>query len=742
MAVPQVNDPAAYIIYRDVPAGEPYDATSALSFFPPKGSDELFDALRLSFPHLKTHSERMRDAIIQFLLEERQVEQFELSPATTMESSQLTWPSASSGSTSNFSSPDLLNYATPASFSSSPQIQEAPQPSTAMSYQSSPPSLDQMTGVFSLSSNPQPKQRVRRKMTDAEKIEYRKRRIVKACDKCAKRKRKCPHNQAEMKTVPTPTISTKSNSPQSTLSTHPAPRPSNPSFPQTFDGNFDPSSFGGFDDFNMFDDPLPEASVDDFFHFEHFEDSNTLFDTTTHDPFAPSHMPRQYSIATRGAQYSGAELLSHRIPLHDRNENPSAEFPTFPSLDLPAMIPDSQTQAHNHPSQRAVRDLRTDGPLSSSRITIEAVENHPGSTNVDPLRSSNAVLRAIRGRPSLTSSDDRTPMLSDQTLDTPGRQSQVIGSCSHRELATTSTSVSMLSESSAQGYAALQGRPQSTRLTKTPVVATQAADSSEGSRREASLGEGICRSDNLATELYMLRRRLPAMRRPVSHTNRADIANVAAKTVDVNIRSQQSPEQLSAQANGGLGNGILRTVREKSGLLQTNDRAQGVTRRSTNGLAAGAHDASPSQNIALALAVPSNAGLVYQDRLSDHVRYRDHHGRPEALGLPQLAYALGALALLAMFLPGISALCAAFLLTTQSSGMPEGIVKCTSKNSSWLSACVRNSRSDVEFRVLKKRQYIRGGGSQAGLSLFEAGPNAWLCGLMDPYRLTPVFTFG
>lgn len=271
MAVPQINPPA-YIIYRDVPLGETYDATSPLSFFPPKGSDELFDALREAFPHLKSHSERMRDAMIQFLLEERLGEQFELSPATTMESSQVTWPSVSSGSTSVFSSPDLLNFATPASFSDSPQLHQS---STAPSSQPSPPSLDQMTGVFSLSSNPQPKQRIRRKMTEAEKIEYRKRRIVKACDKCAKRKRKCPHNQAEMKTIPTP--STKSTSPLSALATEPSERQSHTEIPMTFDESFDPTAFGSFGDFNMFDDPLPELSVDDFFHFEHFEDTGPLF---------------------------------------------------------------------------------------------------------------------------------------------------------------------------------------------------------------------------------------------------------------------------------------------------------------------------------------------------------------------------------------------------------------------------------------------------------------------------------
>jgi hypothetical protein len=52
-----------------------------------------------------------------------------------------------------------------------------------------------MTSVFSLSTTEQPKQRVRRKMTPDEKADYRKRRIVKACESCSKRKRKVglPH---------------------------------------------------------------------------------------------------------------------------------------------------------------------------------------------------------------------------------------------------------------------------------------------------------------------------------------------------------------------------------------------------------------------------------------------------------------------------------------------------------------------------------------------------------------------
>lgn len=203
----------AYIIYRDIPAGQPMDLTAPLAFFPPKDSDELFDALRISFPHLKSHSERVRQAVIGYLLEETVVPQMPEQLPTPQTNQSLTvspWEASiqsMSSDDSTWSSPDMLGLATP-SFGNSPQPRYS-QPMTRQSTismpvsqtEGTPPALEQMTGVFSLSDSAQPKQRVRRKMTEAEKAEYRKRRIVKACDKCSKRKRKCHHNQPEMETV-------------------------------------------------------------------------------------------------------------------------------------------------------------------------------------------------------------------------------------------------------------------------------------------------------------------------------------------------------------------------------------------------------------------------------------------------------------------------------------------------------------------------------------------------------------
>lgn len=186
-----------YIIYRSTPQGELFDPTAAPHFFPPKDSDELFDALRAKYPHVRTHSERMRDAIIEFLMEERLADQImSASPtypaATTAAASPLqSWPSLSSAAES---SDESVYLATPVS-ATSPHHRPARlnrQLSTTAS-ESSPPALEQMTSVFSLSTESQPKTRVRRKMTEEEKLEYRKRRIVKACETCSKRKRKVRH---------------------------------------------------------------------------------------------------------------------------------------------------------------------------------------------------------------------------------------------------------------------------------------------------------------------------------------------------------------------------------------------------------------------------------------------------------------------------------------------------------------------------------------------------------------------
>lgn len=276
----------SYIICRDTQPGQPIDPTAPLVFFPPKDSDELFDALRMKYPTLRTHSERMGQAVIEFLMEEQQLPQMPVDqlPTPTTANSMMTSPwetsmQSMSSDASTWSSPELFDLATP-TFGNSPQPQaqtlsrqQSTATSTTAASNPTPPALEQMTGVFSLSDAAQPKQRVRRKMTEAEKVEYRKRRIVKACEKCSKRKRKCNHNQPDMENVgaskaqkvtkPSPTAANK----KPPLGT-PRIQEENINFGASvmdFSNSFDSNmSFPELNDFStIFEDPLPEMSFDD-----------------------------------------------------------------------------------------------------------------------------------------------------------------------------------------------------------------------------------------------------------------------------------------------------------------------------------------------------------------------------------------------------------------------------------------------------------------------------------------------
>jgi hypothetical protein len=329
----------SYIICRDTQPGQPINPTAQLVFYPPKDSDELFDALRTKYPHLKTHSERMREAVIQFLVEEQQVPQI---PTPTTANSTLTSPwqasmqSMSSGS-STWSSPELFDLATP-TFGNSPQPQTQPlsrQQSVATTAtvpsNPTPPAIEQMTGVFSLSDAAQPKQRVRRKMTEAEKIEYRKRRIVKACDKCSKRKRKCHHNQPEMETV---------GAPKAQKVTKPSPSPvtkkpplvdprilsenatfgaSTIDFGDSFGSDMSMPGLGDYS--SVFEDPLPDMSLDDLLmpNEQQWPWSDTpdwtLMDSSTEGLYDESTNFTCDNLDIRGPQ------LNAHIPGHGEHHN-------------------------------------------------------------------------------------------------------------------------------------------------------------------------------------------------------------------------------------------------------------------------------------------------------------------------------------------------------------------------------------------------------------------------------------
>lgn len=150
---------------------------TALEFFPPKGSDELHEALKEAFPFEANLAARMRAAVIEFLLQEQQAD---LTPVSSEylpspQSTFTTMPSPSIGT----------------SFMS----QEA-SPSRRESVAAGQPSQEALMDVWSLPNKPMAKVHTRRTMTSEEKKAYKQKRLIGACADCKRRRRKCDHNNA------------------------------------------------------------------------------------------------------------------------------------------------------------------------------------------------------------------------------------------------------------------------------------------------------------------------------------------------------------------------------------------------------------------------------------------------------------------------------------------------------------------------------------------------------------------
>ncbi|KAK8167795.1 hypothetical protein IWX90DRAFT_412514 [Phyllosticta citrichinensis] len=172
-----------------------HDPFTKLVFEPALESDELFDALREAYPAVKTHTERKKQAVLDFLMDERQAIEQEITafvhgtgaaaPVDAAfnpqdDASPLNPPSVRNPSTSYSGDESFSSSAAPSSAESSPETL----------------SLKQMTSVWTASGDAPPKIHHRRSMTTKEKEEYRKRRQMKACQDCRSRKRKCNHDAA------------------------------------------------------------------------------------------------------------------------------------------------------------------------------------------------------------------------------------------------------------------------------------------------------------------------------------------------------------------------------------------------------------------------------------------------------------------------------------------------------------------------------------------------------------------
>ncbi|KAF2403922.1 hypothetical protein EJ06DRAFT_299497 [Trichodelitschia bisporula] len=181
------------ITRRQAGPGEALDPTASLEFWPAKGSDELFEALKKAYPHLPNQAARMRQAVIDFLLDEQREENWlqEQAQSVTNPPSQSQY----------LPSPELTFVSSTGSIPSPTTSSHTPQPasesskSSASTPQSSKlPALKDCMHEWSLPSKNQPKLHHRRAMTSKEKEAYKMKRISGACADCKRKRRKCSHD--------------------------------------------------------------------------------------------------------------------------------------------------------------------------------------------------------------------------------------------------------------------------------------------------------------------------------------------------------------------------------------------------------------------------------------------------------------------------------------------------------------------------------------------------------------------
>ncbi|KAF2840149.1 hypothetical protein M501DRAFT_1002440 [Patellaria atrata CBS 101060] len=187
--------------------GSVFDASAKLIWEPSLESDELYDALKEAFPYLDTHQKRKKQAVLEFLhqeLEETTLDPIieSISSSRSTQSPAMPMFNIDTPSTSTEYPSTVYSYAKSASSSSSssPSSDGAtgsthpPSPMESFSSLKAPASMQEMTSVWNAGPNREVKIHTRRNMTEQERVEYRKRREVGACDLCRKRRRKCKHN--------------------------------------------------------------------------------------------------------------------------------------------------------------------------------------------------------------------------------------------------------------------------------------------------------------------------------------------------------------------------------------------------------------------------------------------------------------------------------------------------------------------------------------------------------------------
>jgi hypothetical protein len=293
------------------------DPTKGLDFFPPKGSDELYEALKEYYPHHKNLQSRMQSAIIDFYVEQQSMDA-DMTSSLVQSPIELDTMATSPDSTFDSSV-------------STPMTQSLSSASPAL------PKQEDLMQVFTLSSHPSAKIHKRRNMTEAEKLAYKQKRVEGACSDCRRRRRKCTHSTEDPSTQSSSRRSTKNAKRKSSSSSSissiskltPAMTPTTdfmqiePMANINFNIAFDHSPVPLFDG--------QEITFDDDFFQKDFQ----LFDNSFNvNNFLPQSSHQQQSNSRSSAQnggYSGFDLESY-IDFNGGSDSLTSSFSSRSSL--------------------------------------------------------------------------------------------------------------------------------------------------------------------------------------------------------------------------------------------------------------------------------------------------------------------------------------------------------------------------------------------------------------------------
>ena len=213
MSSPKSTSGKGFTLQRNQSMAESsYDPCAGIEFKPSPSSDELFEALKRAFPRGKNHRARMREAVIEFLIAEREAERSQSQSPGVDRSSTPPQQQASEQDGTSKQVPTVLSPENPETNASSEVTSPAAKPTSTLFTSDvdiaikdqrvsqvdatqhraamTKAAVDELTIVWSSVDGLARKPRIKKIMTEQELEQYRLRRVIGACKVCKSRKRK------------------------------------------------------------------------------------------------------------------------------------------------------------------------------------------------------------------------------------------------------------------------------------------------------------------------------------------------------------------------------------------------------------------------------------------------------------------------------------------------------------------------------------------------------------------------